>query len=74
MLHNHLQSLFHGGILGLSQSLQTLAQIVAPVTGGLLLERAGTWAPGALGSLLMAWTAYFAWRYVTRKAEPSRDL
>jgi len=42
-----------GGILGLSTSLQTLAQIVSPATGGFLMERAGTWAPGVLGALLM---------------------
>jgi DHA1 family tetracycline resistance protein-like MFS transporter len=56
-----------GGILGLSQSLQTLAQIIAPATGGVLLERAGTWSPGVLGSLLMLWTVFFAWRFVVQR-------
>ncbi len=58
-----------GGILGLSQSLQTLAQILAPAGGGVLLERAGTWAPGVVGSLLMLGTILFAWRYVLQKPE-----
>jgi DHA1 family tetracycline resistance protein-like MFS transporter len=56
-----------GGILGLSQSIQSLAQIIAPAAGGLLLERVGTWVPGATGSLLMALAAVFAWRYVASK-------
>ena len=63
-----------GGILGLSQSLQTVAQIVAPATGALLLERAGTWAPGALSSLLMAWTIAFAWRYVAQQPEAGSEV
>jgi DHA1 family tetracycline resistance protein-like MFS transporter len=44
-----------GGTLGLSASLQTLAQIVAPGLGGLLLDNAGTWSVGLLGGLIMAW-------------------
>jgi DHA1 family tetracycline resistance protein-like MFS transporter len=53
-----------GGILGLSTSLQTFAQIVAPAAGGLILERVGTWAPGALGAALMVWTVWFARRHL----------
>jgi len=62
-----------GGILGLSQSLQTLAQIVAPASGGLLLDRAGTWAPGVLGSLLMLWTVYVAWRHLGQTPEAAGE-
>jgi DHA1 family tetracycline resistance protein-like MFS transporter len=51
-----------GGILGLSTSLQTLAQIVSPGAGGALLDRIGTWAPGVVGGGLMFWTAWFAGR------------
>jgi len=51
-----------GGILGLSTSLQTLAQIVAPVTGGVLLDAVGAWAPGTVASLLMIWAGWFVWR------------
>jgi predicted MFS family arabinose efflux permease len=58
-----------GGILGLSTSLQTLAQIVAPGTGGLLLDRVGTWAPGILGGLLMIWASWFAWQRLARRSD-----
>ncbi|MCU0520935.1 MAG: MFS transporter [Anaerolineae bacterium] len=42
-----------GGTLGLSASLQTLAQIVAPGLGGLLLDLVGPWSVGLLGGLIM---------------------
>lgn len=53
-----------GGTLGLSASLQTFAQIVAPGTGGVLLENVGTWSVGLLGALIMAWTVVFTRRKV----------
>ncbi len=42
-----------GGTLGLSASLQTLAQIVAPGLGGAMLQALGTWSVGFLGGLIM---------------------
>jgi DHA1 family tetracycline resistance protein-like MFS transporter len=68
-----------GGILGLSTSLQTLAQIVAPVAGGALLDRVGTWAPGVVGGVVMVWTAWLAWRWLLHRhpnasRPPDRDL
>lgn len=66
-----------GGILGLATSLQTFAQIVSPAVGSLALDRIGTWAPGIMGTLLMAWTAIFAWRTLMVEAEqmqPSSGL
>ena len=42
-----------GGTLGLSASLQTLAQIVAPGLGGVLLDLVGPWSIGLLGGLIM---------------------
>jgi len=56
-----------GGILGLSTSLQTLAQIVAPGTGGILLDKVGPAALGTLASLLMVWAGWFAWQRIVRQ-------
>lgn len=42
-----------GGTLGLSASLQTLAQIVAPGLGGALLDLVGPWSVGLLAALIM---------------------
>jgi DHA1 family tetracycline resistance protein-like MFS transporter len=53
-----------GGTLGLSASLQTLAQIVAPGIGGLLSDSLGPWSIGVLGGLIMVWTYSFARRRV----------
>ena len=58
-----------GGILGLSTSLQTFARIVAPGTGGVLLDRLGTWPLGALASLLMIWATWFVWKRLLRRPE-----
>jgi len=61
-----------GGTLGLSASLRTLAQIVAPGLGGLLLDNVSTWSVGVLAGLLMVWTLFFAWRRVL--AVPESEL
>ena len=58
-----------GGILGLSTSLQTFAQIIAPGTGGVLLDSVGTWAPGTLASLLMVWAGWFVWQRIARRPD-----
>jgi DHA1 family tetracycline resistance protein-like MFS transporter len=43
-----------GGILGLSAAVESSTRIIAPVLGGVLLERIGTWAPGVFGAAIMA--------------------
>jgi len=51
-----------GGTLGLSASLESLTRVVAPAAGGALLQSVGTWAPGAISALIMAWLSAFVWR------------
>ncbi|MGC9467997.1 MAG: hypothetical protein ACP5HS_05360 [Anaerolineae bacterium] len=58
-----------GGTLGLSASLQTLAQIVAPGLGGLLLDLLGTWSVGLVAGLIMVWTLSVARRRMVRISE-----
>jgi len=43
-----------GGTLGLSNSMQTVAQIITPGLGGYLLTIAGSWALGLTSGLFMA--------------------
>lgn len=50
-----------GGTLGLSASLESLTRVIAPSTGGFLLERLGTWAPGVFSALVMVWVVSFVW-------------
>ena len=61
-----------GGALGLSSSLQSLSQVLAPVVGGLLLGQLGAWSLGILASLLMAMAFLFAWRVVLPSLEGTR--
>lgn len=42
-----------GGILGISASVESSTRIIAPILGGALLEKVGTWSPGAFGAIVM---------------------
>jgi DHA1 family tetracycline resistance protein-like MFS transporter len=55
-----------GGTLGISTSLQSLTQVVAPVLGGFLLGQLGAWSLGVLGALIMGWLVTFTWRRILR--------
>lgn len=59
-----------GGTLGISTSLQSITQVVAPVLGGFLLGQFGAWSLGVLGALIMGWRAAYAWRNIL-KATPA---
>lgn len=59
-----------GGTLGLSTSLESLTRVIAPSLGGLLLGQVGTWAPGVLAALLMAWVSTFIWRRLFVDPDP----
>lgn len=60
-----------GGALGIAASLESLSRIVSPVAGGWLLGAVGTWAPGILAALIMAWVAAFAWRRLLVSPDPA---
>jgi DHA1 family tetracycline resistance protein-like MFS transporter len=57
-----------GGTLGIATSLQSLTGIVAPLAGGFLLERVGSWSLGALGAVILAALAAFAARRIVPAA------
>lgn len=42
-----------GGILGLSSAVESSTRIIAPILGGVLLQRIGVWAPGTFGAVVM---------------------
>jgi len=42
-----------GGILGLSTAVESSTRIIAPILGGALLDKVGTWSPGAFGAIVM---------------------
>ena len=49
-----------GGILGLSASVESSTRIIAPILGGALLEKVGTWSPGAFGAVVMVGVTVYA--------------
>lgn len=48
-----------GGILGLSAGVESATRVIAPILGGALLERIGTWAPGVFGAAVMVGVSIF---------------
>jgi DHA1 family tetracycline resistance protein-like MFS transporter len=59
-----------GGALGLSTSIESLTRVIGPAAGGFLLDRLGTWAPGVIGAVLMAWIVVFVWRRLIVNPDP----
>lgn len=59
-----------GGALGVSAAIESLTRAIAPAVGGLLLGALGTWAPGVIGALLMAWVVSFVWRRLVVRPDP----
>jgi DHA1 family tetracycline resistance protein-like MFS transporter len=54
-----------GGILGITTSLEAVTRVIAPIAGGLLLQKLGLWAPGVFSAILMVWALIIAyWRIV----------
>lgn len=58
-----------GGTLGLSNSLQTLAQIITPGLGGVILSSLGTWALGVSASVFMTFAFISVLGKQTRKSD-----
>jgi DHA1 family tetracycline resistance protein-like MFS transporter len=53
-----------GGTLGLSAGLESLSRVVAPSGGGFLLQRLGTWAPGAASAGILFLLTVFVFRTI----------
>ena len=62
-----------GGTLGLSSALENFTRVISPSLGGILLEFVGVWAPGVVGTVIMAWLASFVWRHIYRR-KPGKDV
>jgi hypothetical protein len=55
-----------GGILGLASAIGSITRIIGPITGAVLLDAIGAWAPGVFGALLVSWLLIYAWRYFSQ--------
>lgn len=56
-----------GSVLGIGTSLESVTRALSPTLGGILLDRAGPWAPGAFGATVLALLLPFAVRALKRK-------
>jgi DHA1 family tetracycline resistance protein-like MFS transporter len=59
-----------GGMLGFSAALESMTRVVAPVIGGFILGRLGTWAPGVFSALVILFTLWLAYRRILRVPAP----
>ena len=60
-----------GGILGLSQSLESMTSIVTPILGGFLIGSIGTWAPGIFAALVTLMLVGFIRRKILKRQTTS---
>ena len=58
-----------GGTLGLSASLQTIARVIMPGLGGLLLDSVGSWSLGIVGGAIMVGTVVLIYFSLMRQPE-----
>lgn len=59
-----------GGALGVAASIESLSRVVGPAAGGFLLGVLGTWAPGVIGAVILAWLAGYVWRRLIVNPDP----
>jgi DHA1 family tetracycline resistance protein-like MFS transporter len=59
-----------GAVLGMQTSIMSLTRVVAPIVGGVLLERSTVWSPGLLAGVLTL--AMLPWAYRTLCVHPGR--
>jgi DHA1 family tetracycline resistance protein-like MFS transporter len=59
-----------GGALGVAASIESLTRVIGPAAGGFVLGALGTWAPGLMGAVIMAWLVSFVWRRLIVNPDP----
>jgi DHA1 family tetracycline resistance protein-like MFS transporter len=59
-----------GGALGVAASIESLTRVIGPAAGGFVLGALGTWAPGLIGAVIMAWLVSFVWRRLIVNPDP----
>jgi DHA1 family tetracycline resistance protein-like MFS transporter len=55
-----------GAVLGIGTSLESVTRALSPTLGGILLDKAGPWAPGAFGATILILLLPFAARALKR--------
>ena len=69
-----MKHIFVASSNGQGVTLQSLAGVIAPAAGGLLLQGVGSWSLGLVSAAIMAWLATFVWRYLIKQQGPLQRM
>jgi DHA1 family tetracycline resistance protein-like MFS transporter len=59
-----------GGALGIAASIESFTRVIGPTVGGFILGALGTWAPGVMGAIIIAWLISYVWRRLIANPDP----
>jgi len=59
-----------GGMLGVSNSLESITRVISPAIGGYLFGSIGMWAPGVFSAAMILWAIWLAYRQIRYVEEP----
>lgn len=63
-----------GGMLGISNTLESITRVISPAIGGLLFGSIGMWAPGVFSAIMILWAGWLAYRQVLSAEGAEVDL
>jgi DHA1 family tetracycline resistance protein-like MFS transporter len=53
-----------GGMLGISNSLESITRVISPTVGGFLIGSIGTWAPGLTSAVVLLFAVWLAYQRI----------
>jgi DHA1 family tetracycline resistance protein-like MFS transporter len=59
-----------GGMLGVSNALESISRVISPAIGGFLFGSIGMWAPGVFSAIMILWAVWLAYRQILLEKEP----
>jgi DHA1 family tetracycline resistance protein-like MFS transporter len=59
-----------GGMLGVSNALESISRVISPAIGGFLFGSIGMWAPGVFSAIMILWGVWLAYRQILLEKEP----
>jgi predicted MFS family arabinose efflux permease len=63
-----------GGMLGISNSLESITRVISPTIGGFLIGSIGLWAPGVFSAIMILWAVWLTYRQILSVEEPEVAL
>jgi MFS transporter, DHA1 family, tetracycline resistance protein len=59
-----------GGMLGVSNAMESISRVISPAIGGFLFGSIGMWAPGVFSAIMILWAVWLAYRQILLEKEP----